>query len=135
MGSISELIQSNTTPLIERIALFPRKVSLNFGQNKPTVAQSIEMLERREARKAHFLQCLKNFLMIPVVPLVGYFCLDQTGVTALMTQHSPMMHHIMGEGFGHIGACFSLHYVFKSFSHFGKAIKGTPLSETSEHHC
>ncbi len=77
-----------------------------------------------ESRKKHFKLSLKNMLLIPVLPLVGYYGLDATGITELLVHHNPVLFRIMGEGFGHAGLCFSLHYVINACKHLWIGIVG-----------
>ncbi len=87
------------------------------------------------SRKAHFKLSLKNILLIPVLPLIGYFCLDATGVTDMVIHHNPIMQRIMGEGFGHAGLCFSLHYVLQAGRHFWLGLVGAQPEAHSHEPC
>lgn len=71
-------------------------------------------------RKKHFKTSLKNFLLIPLFPIIGYFAFDAPGITDRITERSAPMSRIMGEGVGHIGACFSAHYLVNSLAHLYK---------------
>ena len=75
-------------------------------------------------RVEHFKESLKNMLMIPVLPAIGYLGLDATGISGFLTQDSAALKTILGEGFGHAGLCFSLHYVLSAGWHFWKGITG-----------
>ncbi|MBX2860868.1 MAG: hypothetical protein KTR14_06520 [Vampirovibrio sp.] len=64
-----------------------------------------------------------NVLKFPLPPLIGYFLLDATGVTASIAQVNPVIFKIMGEGFGHAGLCFSIHYFVQAASHLVKVFR------------
>jgi hypothetical protein len=53
----------------------------------------------------------KHLLMAPVFPMAGYLLLDQTGISHFLVQAGWIPKIVLGEGFGHVGLCFSLHYV------------------------
>ncbi len=53
----------------------------------------------------------RNLLMVPVFPMAGYLLLDRTGISHAMIQSGLIPKAVLGEGFGHVGLCFSLHYV------------------------
>ena len=65
-------------------------------------------------RKRHWnfygQQALKNLLLVPIFPLCGYVLLDQTGVSQALVSYQIVPKAILGEGFGHVGLCFSIHY-------------------------
>jgi hypothetical protein len=80
-------------------------------------------LHRPKKRAFHLTKALRYGLMVPVLPLAGYFLLDATGLTNLIIGHNTILARIIGEGFGHAGMCFSLHYVFQSGKHFWKSVQ------------
>lgn len=61
--------------------------------------------------RSHFLSALKAFLLVPLFPLAGYWLLDQTGISHALVKGGLIPSAILGEGFGHVGLCFSLHYI------------------------
>ncbi|MBY0404885.1 MAG: hypothetical protein K2X66_13375 [Cyanobacteria bacterium] len=73
-------------------------------------------------RKHFFVKGLKNLILVPVLPLSMYYGLDATGVTDFLGDKSEAMKRILGEGFGHAGLCFSLHYVFNAGKSFWQAL-------------
>ncbi|MBY0449979.1 MAG: hypothetical protein K2X01_05075 [Cyanobacteria bacterium] len=75
------------------------------------------------SRQKSLRYAAKNALLIPVLPLAGYWGLDATGVTETIASHSPMMERILGEGFGHAGLCFSLHFVLQAVQGVYYALK------------
>ena len=97
-----------------------------WTQNKPAI-QSGAGIHCTLQRKRHLKEALKNVLLIPVCPAIGYFCIDATGLTYLITAHHPALIRIVGEGFGHAGLCYSLHFVFKACRHLWQAIKPSAM--------
>lgn len=71
---------------------------------------------------AEFLAALKFFLLVPLFPVAGYCLLDQTGVSQFLVEHGAIPHPILGEGFGHVGLCFSVHYVFSGLRSLVKGL-------------
>jgi hypothetical protein len=55
---------------------------------------------------------LKSFLYVPLFPLLGHYLMDQTGISQWMITVGIVPAQILGEGFGHVGLCFSIHYLF-----------------------
>jgi hypothetical protein len=76
------------------------------------------------SRVDHFKEGLKNVLYVPILPAIGYLGLDATGVSSAIAADSAALKAILGEGFGHAGLCFSLHFVIKAGWHFWKTIRG-----------
>jgi hypothetical protein len=75
--------------------------------------------------QASWTACRKGLLyalLVPVFPLLGYYLLDQTGISHFLMTRGIIPAGILGEGFGHVGLCFSIHYVGKSFQYFWKAL-------------
>lgn len=68
-------------------------------------------LQSRGGWNADLTRALGYALLIPVFPLLGYMGLDQTGISAWLVAQGWIPQAILGEGFGHVGLCFSLHYV------------------------
>lgn len=83
--------------------------------------QSDSLLRRRSAGRYGWL-ALKSFLLVPLFPLVGFWLLDQTGFSQWLIGTGFMPEAILGEGFGHVGLCFSIHYLFTGFRAAWKAI-------------
>ena len=65
----------------------------------------------------------KNLLMVPVAPMIGYLLFDATGVTAAIAGMNPVLHQILGEGFGHVGLCYSAHNVLTAGKAFFRAFQ------------
>lgn len=74
----------------------------------------------QEGLKA-FKNGLKYAVLVPVFPLMGYYLLDQTGVSSLLMTYGIIPQAILGEGFGHVGLCFAIHYVIKSLQYFSES--------------
>jgi hypothetical protein len=68
------------------------------------------------------LSALKFFLLVPLFPLLGYYLLDQTGFSQWLITAGVIPGQVLGEGFGHVGLCFSIHYLFNGLREIGKAI-------------
>ena len=113
--------------LSDSVAVLVLKESTMLPKNDPeaTVPSPSVPSATGLRRKVYLKRGLKNLVMIPILPLSGYFLLDATGVTNLLIGHSPMMTRILGEGFGHAGLCFSLHYVFESVKYFYKGLRAS----------
>jgi hypothetical protein len=62
-----------------------------------------------------FWAAVKCFVLVPIFPMAGYYLLDQTGVSHWLMVQGIIPAGILGEGFGHVGLCFSIHYVFTGF--------------------
>lgn len=71
----------------------------------------------------HGLAALKSFLLVPLLPLLGYWLLDQTGVSQWLVEIGIIPAAILGEGFGHVGLCFSIHYLFNGILSGWKALR------------
>jgi hypothetical protein len=59
----------------------------------------------------HFISAFRALLLVPLFPLLGYYLLDQTGISQALVHAGWIPKPILGEGFGHVGLCFSLHYI------------------------
>lgn len=70
-----------------------------------------------------WMQVAKNLLLVPLFPMVGYICLDQTGISSALSDAGLIPHAILGEGFGHVGLCFSIHYFATAIQLAWKACK------------
>jgi hypothetical protein len=70
----------------------------------------------------HGMAALKYFLLVPVFPFLGYWLLDQTGCSAWLVSSGFVPQAILGEGFGHVGLCFSIHYLFSGLHAIWKAL-------------
>ena len=82
--------------------------------NRRSVLSSVS--ERKaQPGVTHFMSALKAFLMVPLFPVLGYCLLDQTGFSQTLVKTGFIPTAILGEGFGHVGLCFSLHYVLDGF--------------------
>lgn len=69
------------------------------------------------------MAALKYLVLVPVFPLLGYYLLDQTGVSHWLVSQGLIPARILGEGFGHVGLCFSIHYVFTALGELLKAAR------------
>ncbi len=68
---------------------------------------------RRVALSARYSKiALKSFLFVPLFPLLGHYLIDQTGISQWLIATGIVPAQILGEGFGHVGLCFSIHYLF-----------------------
>ena len=92
-----------------------------FGQETPLKAY---ISSPSMTRVDHFKEGLKNMLMIPVLPVIGYYAGDATGFSDFIGSQGDALHRVLGEGFGHAGLCFSLHYVLSAGWHFWKTVTG-----------
>ena len=98
-------VKSYQQPLNERATGW-RLLSLNWDRSTP-----------------FFLAALKCFLLVPVCPLLGYYLLDLTGFSHWLVTQGLIPARILGEGFGHVGLCFSIHYVFTGVREFYRALR------------
>lgn len=71
---------------------------------------------------SHFSLALKALLMVPLFPLLGYWLLDQTGISQAMVTSGLIPKAILGEGFGHVGLCMSIHYLIQGGQSLVRAI-------------
>jgi len=62
-------------------------------------------------------------ILVPMFPLLGYYLLDQTGFSHWMVSHGLIPAKILGEGFGHVGLCFSIHYIFTAIRDLFRAFR------------
>ena len=69
------------------------------------------------------LEALKCFVLVPIAPLVGFYLLDQTGFSHWLIVQGFIPKQILGEGFGHVGLCFSIHYVFTGVRELFRAVR------------
>lgn len=127
----------STLPALRRLTLPASDTAILFqGKTLPTETDPAQekAVEKtpKGYRKGQLMKALRNILLIPVLPFIGYFGLDATGVTESIAQKSPAMERILGEGFGHAGLCFSLHYVMGAGSHLWRAAKGKPPKKETE---
>lgn len=74
--------------------------------------------------KTEFLSALKFFSLVPLFPLLGYYLIDQTGLSHAMVMQGLIPREILGEGFGHVGLCFSIHYAFSGIQSLIKGCLG-----------
>jgi hypothetical protein len=72
-------------------------------------------------RAGYLKRGLRSLLMIPVFPLAGYLLMDQTGLSQWIVQVGLLPARMVGEGFGHVGLCFSVHYVINAVRFLRKA--------------
>jgi hypothetical protein len=84
---------------------------LSWQALNPSVDDAPPIRGRVSIGGTHFLSALKSFLLVPIFPLAGYWLLDQTGISHAVVKAGLMPSAILGEGFGHVGLCFSLHYI------------------------
>ncbi len=115
----------STRPLTLIAPGFTNSAKLLFTAEVPKHQSQAETSEGDTFTKRQKSLCYaaKNAILIPVLPLAGYWGLDATGVTETIASHSPMMERILGEGFGHAGLCFSLHFVLQAVRGVYYAIK------------
>ena len=73
--------------------------------------------------KPFLLTGCKALILVPIFPMLGYYLLDQSGLSQWMVVHGLIPARILGEGFGHVGLCFSIHYVFKGLRQLFRAGK------------
>jgi hypothetical protein len=92
---------------------------------RPALAPLAEAEGKTDPRPVlvHFLSALKAFVLVPIFPLLGYYLLDQTGISKSLVGAGMIHPAILGEGFGHVGLCFSLHYVLDGFRGLIKGIR------------
>lgn len=64
-----------------------------------------------KATSSYWAEAGRNLVLVPIFPLCGSLLLDQTGVSASLVQSGLIPQSILGEGFGHVGLCFSIHYL------------------------
>ncbi|HEY9687073.1 MAG TPA: hypothetical protein V6C52_08880 [Coleofasciculaceae cyanobacterium] len=106
-------------PLVTR---FPQRLAAQWREEFPILPLSRETVLRLSSGDwRHFW---RNLLLIPVFPVLGYYGLDQSGVSDFLVSHGLMIREILGEGFGHVGLCFSLHYVMNAAGALYKACRG-----------
>ncbi|HEY9745045.1 MAG TPA: hypothetical protein V6C99_02380 [Oculatellaceae cyanobacterium] len=67
--------------------------------------------QQRPKGNVYWSLAVKNLLLVPVFPLLGYVLMDQTGVSQALINCGLIPKAILGEGFGHVGLCFSIHYL------------------------
>jgi hypothetical protein len=106
-------------PLVTR---FPQRLAAQWREELPTLPvfrESVLRLFSGEWR--HFW---RNLVLIPVFPMFGYYGLDQSGISDFLVSNGLMIREVLGEGFGHVGLCFSLHYVVNAGRAFYKACRG-----------
>jgi hypothetical protein len=88
----------------------------------PSATKSAGLSQRWRLVGESFFSALKYFLLVPLFPLLGYYLLDQTGVSQWLITVGVIPGQILGEGFGHVGLCFSIHYLFNGLREIGKAL-------------
>lgn len=96
-----------------------KPIALQLVQSESSVS---EISRRRRLSGLHGMAALKSILLVPVFPLLGYWFLDQTGFSEWLVGTGFVPSAILGEGFGHVGLCFSIHYLFTGLRSGWKAI-------------
>lgn len=82
------------------------------------------MESRRAALLSKYgLLACKHFLYVPLFPLAGHYMLDQSGLSQWLMAVGIIPAQILGEGFGHVGLCFSIHYLFTGCKALWKALQ------------
>ena len=79
---------------------------------------------RAVQQESHLMLGLRALLMVPLFPLLGYWLLDQTGVSQSLVAAGVIPQPILGEGFGHVGLCMSIHYLIQGGQSLARAIMG-----------
>jgi hypothetical protein len=87
------------------------------------VADEKRQWTRVHQAKPFLLTGCKALILVPIFPMLGYYLLDQSGLSHWMVVHGLIPDRILGEGFGHVGLCFSIHYVFKGLRQLFRAGK------------
>lgn len=83
---------------------------------KPSATSARALSSPKKAQKppATWSAFFKNLLLAPLFPMAGYLLLDQTGISQFFVQQGFIPSAVLGEGFGHVGLCFSFHYVLNA---------------------
>lgn len=89
-----------------------KAVSSRLKAGKQGTGESITLNEAPDRSTGG--EILKNILLIPIPAIAGYLTLDATGLTDLAAGASPAVERILGEGFGHAGFCYGLHYAARA---------------------
>lgn len=93
---------------------------------KPLPIQLIQPQEKAvetiKPATTHWWAALKYLLLVPLFPLLGYYLLDQSGFSQWLIQMGIVPQAILGEGFGHVGLCFSIHYLVSAACAVWKAL-------------
>lgn len=100
---------------------------LRFAAKMEPASQEQPLLDPVEIGKQRWSllkSALKNILLIPIPPAIGYLLFDKTGITAQISHLHSSLHNIIGhEGFGHVGLCFSVHYLVNAGRDIWNALK------------
>jgi hypothetical protein len=95
----------------------------------PAASPFLNTPNRRLRRgNVYWGQAAKNLLLIPIFPLCGYVLMDQTGISHALVQSGLVPRAILGEGFGHVGLCFSIHYLATAIQCLWKGFRVTRAS-------
>jgi hypothetical protein len=105
------VILSISFPLEKELRILVGVKSLPSVINNRFSAQRVSF-NKSGMVQTEFISAAKFFLLVPLCPVIGYFLLDQTGFSGFLVRQGLIPHAILGEGFGHVGLCFSVHYVF-----------------------
>jgi len=105
------------------------RFSAEEKKTEPLIPPAIDLTNGTKTRREHLKLALKNLVMIPILPATLLIGLDQTpgmsvSITDYIAHDNPAMTRVLGEGFGHAGLCFSLHFVFNAGRHLWKSIVG-----------
>lgn len=96
-----------------------KPISIQISKPAPLAAP---ISNRGNLSGEYLLSALKYFLLVPLFPLLGYCLLDQTGISQWLITVGVIPAEILGEGFGHVGLCFSIHYLFSGLQAIWKAL-------------
>ena len=110
-------------PLLEEPG--PEKPGMDWPRVR-TQFTTVALPSRTTERKLYLIKGLRNICLIPVLPLVMYLALDASGFSSFLASQSDMLKRMWGEGFGHAGLCFSLHFVLDASKSFWKAWRLRP---------
>ncbi|MEM0952097.1 MAG: hypothetical protein AAGI66_08160 [Cyanobacteria bacterium P01_H01_bin.74] len=134
--SQASLPKLETHPFICSMAVNPEshlesgQGSRPLSQIKSSTKESQTAQERAQPGKNKIstwqsdgLNALFYALLIPVIPFLAYFLLDKTGVSLWLVQNNIIPKVILGEGFGHVAFCFSIHYCIQSIQYLLTCLK------------
>lgn len=96
-----------------------KPLTLSVAQPESAVSESAR---RRRLSIRYGWLAFRAILLVPALPLMGYWLLDQTGFSQWLIATGIMPAAILGEGFGHVGLCFSIHYLFTALRFGWKAL-------------
>lgn len=103
-------------PVISTVRAPRKPFPLRF-RCEPSLLEAIPKSGREYGAQSQKLlwKSLKNLLLFPIPPAIGFLLFDSTGITHSIANLHPSFHQIIGhEGLGHAGLCFGLHYLVQS---------------------